>query len=360
VVFVSHTADAGTFKVGSHHLAREMGLLGHNVLHISTPWSWLHSLLGRDGDQEHMARVELARNGPRRDEFGVLHSVPISRLPSQLSGPVSAARTIKSLGFADSDYLFVDQPLMAGPSLRMGSGVLIYRPTDTYTSRIAVHRQAVITQLADGVACTSRVVEENLPINVGQPRMIIENGVEHSHFSNALHKQDHRHGVIYIGALDHRFSWETLLTLARSVPTERFTIVGPSRNVELRLPPNVRLTGSVNYKDIPTLLASHKVGILPLSLSEENAGRSPMKLHEYVAAGLYALVSKQSGKNSDPAVGILRYATDTEAVTMLKTLLAESTVNLRGSTAARAEDWSKKAETLLEFASTVAPAVKQR
>jgi teichuronic acid biosynthesis glycosyltransferase TuaH len=66
VVFISHTHAGGIFRVGSHHLARELSIRGYDVAHVSTPFSTAHAALGKGAD----GRKQQSRLGAQRDEHG--------------------------------------------------------------------------------------------------------------------------------------------------------------------------------------------------------------------------------------------------------------------------------------------------
>ena len=42
IVFASHSAFDPNLVVGSHHLARELSMLGNRVLHLSSPVTSMH------------------------------------------------------------------------------------------------------------------------------------------------------------------------------------------------------------------------------------------------------------------------------------------------------------------------------
>jgi glycosyltransferase involved in cell wall biosynthesis len=56
------------------------------------------------------------------------------------------------------------------------------------------------------------------------------------------------------------------------------------------LPDNVVVEGPVDYAAVPDLLARARVGLMPFESSRLNEGRSPMKMYEYLAAGLTVVV----------------------------------------------------------------------
>jgi glycosyltransferase involved in cell wall biosynthesis len=54
---------------------------------------------------------------------------------------------------------------------------------------------------------------------------------------------------------------------------------------------NLVLLGPRSYDLIPAFLQHADIGLLPLTSHPANAGRSPMKLYEYGAAGLYVVAT---------------------------------------------------------------------
>jgi hypothetical protein len=126
------------------------------------------------------------------------------------------------------------------------------------------------------------------------------------------------------------------------------TVAGPAREVP-DLPANVTAIGPVDYGRVPGLLQAHAVGLLPFTESELNAGRSPMKLFEYLAAGLYVLGSEfsRSGMGGLPGVTLTRDVP--AAAATLRRAVREGSTNSEGRELASHEDWAAKARTLERF-----------
>jgi teichuronic acid biosynthesis glycosyltransferase TuaH len=345
VLFISHTFDDGVFKVGSHHLAREFARKGFDVAHISTPYSLAHSLLTSKQDR----RLELMRMGVRIDEAGVKHLIPRTVLPAQYGTSRYLPSAMKAVGMERPYFLFVDQPLMISPTLFRGS-VSIYRPTDLYLHGAARSLQSKYIGRFDAIAATSQEVLDSLPVVAGQPRTVIPNGVEYGRFrSSSL--DGSRSGAVYVGALDQRFSWDVVARMAKAHPRLLISLVGPASVVPAELPSNIELFGPMDYKDVPQYLSKFSVGLLPLSAAPVNAGRSPMKLFEYLAAGLYVVATGLPGFTSrDDLQGCFFYDNDESSLSALSQALDQVAPNQRGVESARNQDWAAKAEELLAFA----------
>lgn len=350
--FISHTEAGATFKVGSHHLTRELSLRGHSVAHISTPYSSIHRLFGRGSE----TRAKLAEQGPILDDAGVLHSVPSTLLPIQVwNRKRYLQRHLDKIGFFDSDYVVVDQPLMSAIADVHGSSKLIYRPTDVYPSGIARRRQRELTRAADAVVATSQVVLDALDIVESTPSLVIQNGVEFDRFNEFNVKGGRRsNSFIYVGALDDRFDWSMIESVARCFPTNEFDIYGPIPAQVPSLPSNVILHGPMDYSSVPALLAGSAVGLLPLARVESNQGRSPMKLYEYLAAGLPVVARSTPGlEKASQGGGLHLYSSPDSANLAAAAALEASPLPSSVSNTARAQDWTRKCDEFLAFIESI-------
>jgi teichuronic acid biosynthesis glycosyltransferase TuaH len=343
ILFLSHSHQGPYFRVGSHHLARELGALGHTVLHLSTPTSLVHDIRrlfrGRDS--------VLGRNGILV-EGNVTHSTYKTLIPvAWTHGRRAFSKELARTGMESPDLVLIDQPLM-GLAGSFSTSCMIYRPTDIHPEGAKRRRELQLIPYVDAVVATSQVVLDSLPGLDGLPTMILENGVEARRFAPGPTPAA-RAGAIYVGAVDHRFDWEAVSSIARSVYPEPVTICGP-------LPPqipatelNVILAGPVEYESIPSLLAGARIGLLPFNGHDLNSSRSPMKFYEYLAAGLYIL-----GRSTDPlrrraAPGVFLYESEAEIQSLVKQIPGADQYNSDGQLRSLEYDWAERAKDLLKF-----------
>jgi teichuronic acid biosynthesis glycosyltransferase TuaH len=286
VLFLSHTEADGVFKVGSHHLAAELSKLGFTVMHVSNPHSAVHDLLRRGSD----ARRRQAHVGTRLDDAGVLHYVPFTNLPIQVTTR-SALTNIRSLmGGVKADVAFIDQPLFSTRACALAR-LNIYRPTDVIEGGVIGRRQRALLDVVDGIIATSDHVLHELRPSRDIASMVVPNGVDLSHFDPLPGVDTPRRDVVYVGAIDERFDWSQLQVAAEVNSTIKFDIYGPAPSRFPAMPRNVDMRGPVPYESLPRVLARYQVGILPLTGIPLNLGRSPMKLFEYLAAGLQVVAT---------------------------------------------------------------------
>ncbi|MFH8252157.1 glycosyltransferase [Microbacterium sp. B2969] len=341
ILFVSHSNPYGPFRVGSHHLAGEFADRGHEVVHLSTPLSIAHVLTGR-------IPVERVRAAPvdRIGQDGVRYLVPRSLLPAGV-GRFRVQHTTRRLRLPRFDVVLIDQPLLWSRSLRRVGARIVYRPTDEYPEGLKARLQKDVLRHADGVVATSGEVLRRLgPLDI--PSVILENGVDVRRF--APERVAARAQVcVYVGALDSRFDWDQLNAWATEFGAWRFLVAGPATEAPTRLPRNVEMLGPVRYEELPLLLSGARVGLLPLSAHSLNAGRSPMKLWEYLASGL-AVVSRETPVlRPIPEMGVFTYTDATAASSALRAAMRVEIPNDAGADRAREHSWTVKGEALLEF-----------
>lgn len=351
IVFLSHSFRNGPFKVGSYHLSREFAQRGHDVYHVSTPVSLLHLALRRNKDQ-----MRAARSGPTQSDDGVIDYVPLTPFPARWWwSQRSLARVLRRLGSPRVDICFVDQPLIAG---RMPTGTItVLRPTDVKTTRRAQRRaDTVMRSWADGLAATSPTVLQSLANPRSIPAVVVENGVEIARFLEPSSRAA-RSGFVYVGALDSRFDFETLLELSRALPGETFDIYGPaSRAAQEALggAKNITVHGAIDYAAVPALLRRARVGLLPFTRSASNTGRSPMKLYEYLASGLVVLSSEEARIDIRLSEFCVSYdSAPGDAIRAARQALSMTGPDSSALRVVAENDWGNKAERLLDFAASL-------
>jgi glycosyltransferase involved in cell wall biosynthesis len=251
------------------------------------------------------------------------------------------------------DALIIDQPTFAGIWRLVKAELVIYRPTDIYRSSLHERAQARVLRRADAVVATSKAVLDDLDVSEDVPTIVIPNGVDFARFSNAARSAGGRHGAVYVGAIDGRFDWRWLIDVARLIPDVPFRIAGPvARRPGVDLPANIKLLGPISYDETPELMAAAEYGLLPFAPGITNAGRSPMKLYEYLAAGLSVVGPAGVVKADDATEGVYWTRSPEEAAARISTrgaLTAES----RCADLAQEHDWSVKAALLERFVDQV-------
>lgn len=154
---------------------------------------------------------------------------------------------------------------------------------------------------------------------------------------------------MYVGAIDHRFDWDSVVLMAEGNPDVGVSVFGPAGDVAARaLPGNVSVRGPVSYAEAPAVLRRARVGIMPFTQSAMNQGRSPMKFYEYLAAGLNVVTTLHLTPTQRGAPGVWSVRDDQVDGEALRRA-HRAPVNDSGVEVARAMDWSGRARRLGTF-----------
>ncbi len=370
-LFLSHTNFGSTFVVGSHHLARELGARGHHVCHVSAAVDVRHlAYLARRSFYTRLAHIRPTVVAPNVVSYvppALLPMTPriVDRLEPRLRPHRTIVpplhRTLRRAGFPSCDAVVIDHPVLASAAELFPEATVVYRPTDVYVDLrgdphyAAVERRAL--RRAHLVVATSSVVAHHIEAYEEArqlPIRVCPNGVQFGHFSSPVPEAAELVGLdhprlIYVGAIDARLDVAALDDLARARPGWSLVIVGagPSDLSCLRRRPNVHVLGTVPYDRLPALLQHADLGLLPLSDHPGNDGRSPMKLYEYLAAGLPVVCRNTMGMADVRTPGVARYSSANEMVAVTERLLGTRPDRPSLQAVASTHDWGVASESLV-------------
>ncbi len=373
IVFVAHSSFSDIYVVGSHHLARRMAEKGHTVWHIGPPVTPFHLLRSRQARVR--GRVRRAMKAPMK--HGSLTEMdPISLVPWQLARRFLArgnlfvetsnlARRLKKVFKpGEIDILIIDDPRFAGLEQTLKPKATFYRATDFYAEMkkdptLIEAERKLLARCAGVVSTSEPVLQHTLSLKPGLPSLLLENGVDYELFcahaeEPAMVKDIPHPRVAYMGALDFRFDHELVGRLARRFPKVQFVLAGEGmgtpRVAALHLP-NIHLLGPRPYEEMPGFLQSSDIGLLPLIDNLANAGRSPMKLYEYGAAGLPVLArrTRELARRKEKFVEL--FSDEEEAAQALERMLNRPVDRAAIARHCESQAWEKKTSTLLEFIS---------
>lgn|GEM_PF-804929 len=95
----------------------------------------------------------------------------------------------------------------------------------------------------------------------------------------------------YVGMISHWFDFRAVESIAERVPSGSVVLVGPTDVKPPKLPPNVVFTGPIPHDQLASVLTGFDVGLIPFIRSKAIDAVNPVKLYEYLAAGLPVLAS---------------------------------------------------------------------
>jgi len=308
-LFLENLPYDSDFRVGSHHYADHFLSDGWEALWASHPISPLHYLRSIKKDWD--VRVRGWRQGPL--DYGALRYVspftllPAANLPLLRSDWVvrhsigatvpNIARLVGREGFGTPDLVWLTNtflfPLVAETDHRC---LAVRVPDDT--SRF-VNVPSVVKRLEEEAfeaADLLFVVSHDLHAELVErhPNAIrLPNGVDFAHFSKTyLEPVDLASipgpRVLYVGGTEYWFDAELVRHTAAELLDVSFVIIGPdSTHLDpLRDSSNVHLLGPRPYVHVPAYMQYSDVGIIPFRRDPMVDRVHPVKLYEYLAAGL--------------------------------------------------------------------------
>lgn len=369
ILFLSHTYWGSAFRIGSHHLSECMANEGNKVFYLPMPLSPFHlakpSNLGARMKLSGIAHEVL----PNLTQLILRTPFPAGELISKDGTDLAFAfskgvlnRTLMRLNINKFDVAFIDHPKLFGLSKLMQINQLIYRPTDILSGigLRGYHRaEKIVLAHSDGLICTSTPVLESLKsrFTVTLPALVQVNGVNLANFQSPKPSPLDLEPIpyprcIYVGAFDNRFDFEGTFQLALRHPDLQFVLIGPNAKPHRRLSAlhNVHFLGERPFDQVPAYMQACNVALMPFSEHPSNIGRSPMKLYEFLAAGL-PVVAKSTPeivRRGDQNVYI--YETIQEASALISRALSSPAVPFSLPSEL---DWKSISDTVLKFSDSI-------
>jgi glycosyltransferase involved in cell wall biosynthesis len=155
-----------------------------------------------------------------------------------------------------------------------------------------------------------------------------------------------------VGVHDERLDVAALETIARGDPSWQVVLVGPIQpgdvdEERLRALPNIHLLGGKSVSQLPGYLKGLDVALIPYRLNELSRNIFPLKLFEYLAAGLPVVSSALP--ELEPYRGTIGLATSGEEyVGLVREALRDDSEEARRSRIALAEKntWEDRVEEI--------------
>jgi glycosyltransferase involved in cell wall biosynthesis len=163
-----------------------------------------------------------------------------------------------------------------------------------------------------------------------------------------------------VGNLNDRIDWELLESIARARPHWQLTLVGPVYHASaqtdaavrrLREVANVRLPGPVGRDGLPAAVAALDVGLIPYRMTAANRRINPLKLYQYLAAGVPVVATPIPAVAEVEGAAALAEGPDAFVAAIEAALRTDDAGRAALRARARAFDWQAVADRQLEIAS---------
>ena len=198
--------------------------------------------------------------------------------------------------------LWTFMPNVGGLVGRVGESRVIYHCVDEYSAFAGVSRAALrrmeeaLVRRADLVLTSSEsLCAERRRWN--RATAFVSHGVDVAHFSRALDPEMappadiahvERPVIGFFGLIAEWIDLELVREIARRRPAWTVVMIGKADVAlePLRGLPNVRVLGQKPYATLPAYCRAFDVGLIPFRLDDLTLKANPLKLREYLAAGL--------------------------------------------------------------------------
>ena len=226
---------------------------------------------------------------------------------------------------------------------------------DRWQGAVLARLHERLLRRADAVVVTSALLEERCrPFARAIAR--VPNGVD-SAFHEACAAAEPDPGVValpsprigFVGALGPWVDLEVVRTLAAAFPAGSVILVGPTSGPLPALAPNVHWLGPKRHAAIPALLRALEIAIVPFRASPLTDAVDPIKVYEYLSAGLPVIGTDLAGiADFGPLVARCARPSDwPEAARLAMRTRSEGERGRRRSFAA-GQLWSQRAGAFLE------------
>lgn len=170
--------------------------------------------------------------------------------------------------------------------------------------------------------------------------------------------------IVFTGALvTTKLDMGLLLVLARSHRDWSFALVGPTGPGDpradmsgLAAEPNIHLLGPRLYEELPSVLRGADAGLIPYAVNELTKSIFPMKVYEYLAAGLPVVTTPLPALRG--VEGVLTAADAPGIAALLEESLAQDTSERRAarSREAQAHSWERRLDEIGAAIAVLEPA----
>jgi glycosyltransferase involved in cell wall biosynthesis len=183
----------------------------------------------------------------------------------------------------------------------LGEESFVYYCVDEYTKFQGFDSDAMTRLESRLLHCADLVITTSKPLwdakrKIRADAELVPHGVDYDHFAKAWREppaapadlRDVRRPIFgFFGLIHHWFDVQLVAQVAKLRPDYSFVLIGDCKvdSSKLNLP-NVHLLGRKDYSTLPAYCAAFSAGLLPFVRNALTQCVNPIKLTEYLAAGL--------------------------------------------------------------------------
>lgn len=270
-------------------------------------------------------------------------------------------RAMRKLGF-ERPINFVFNPAAAVIAGALGEEQVIYYCVDEYTefsgvssNSLAELEQQLLRRSELVIVSAERLYQSKVKIN---PRtVLIRHGVDFDHFRKAVDPKTvipdemaklPRPIIGFFGLIADWVDLELMAAVAKQYPHGSMVLIGKATTDTsvLEAVPNVHLLGRKPYDALPAYCKAFDVALMPFRINELTLNANPLKVREYLAAGLPVV---STAIPEVEVLGLCRIGHDRDSfLREVDIALQDPGPSVARSEAIRSESWSARVDELRE------------
>jgi len=196
---------------------------------------------------------------------------------------------------------WVFNPTAAVVARALGEELLIYQCVDEYSAFSGVKANAILEleeqllKKSDLVIVSAELLRESKS-RVNPHTVLVRHGVDFNHFRKALDPATQvpqeianlpRPIIGFFGLIADWVDTDLMAKVALRYPQGSLVVLGKATtDVSVLNLPNVHLLGRKPYEDLPAYCKGFDVALMPFRINELTLNANPLKVREYLAAGL--------------------------------------------------------------------------
>jgi glycosyltransferase involved in cell wall biosynthesis len=249
---------------------------------------------------------------------------------------------------------------------KLGESLLIYQCVDEYSAfsgvvstAIASMEERLLRKSDLVIVSADRLLQSKAKFN--PHTVLVRHGVDYSHFRRALDAATKipeeianlpRPIIGFFGLVADWVDVDMMAAVARHFSAGSLVVLGKATTdiTPLRNTPNVHILGRKPYQDLPAYCKGFDVALNPFRINELTLNANPLKVREYLAAGLPVV------STDIPEVAVLQQCrigrNQQEFVRQIELALERPGPQVEISEAIRAESWEARLEEIEGHLST--------
>ncbi len=218
----------------------------------------------------------------------------------------------------------------------------------------AYYENLLMTRVSGIITSSEGLFQQKSPWN--ERSILIRNGADTALFSQAFKRNPPTQKVVcYMGSLDDRLDYKLLQGAIKMMPETHFRFIGRVCHPlaeQLADYPNVTLHGPKSLEQLQHWLQDACVGIIPFAKNAFTQNIYPLKINEYLAAGLPVVLTDFAPLNEFSSI-TYKASGVADFVAALEHAIDDdrATLRTRRQQFAKAQDWSSRFDELKAFIS---------